>query len=197
MAPKSGNEFDTKCNHCKENFEDNSALKFHLEQFHGRKNDKSKMHCTKKGKCQRGECPKIHVPEKTYHCEQCDWRFYNFNSKTGHINKVHKKKRFHCQKCDKAYAKKRSLTQHDKSVHVDHGPQICKNCHNEYANPYALKKHENKCLLDLSLTQYDPMKHIFDARDGGSGTVGGAGVPKDFGSDDPTLAMLNTSLSGA
>ena len=59
MATKSGNELDTKCNHCKENFDDNSALKFHLEMFHGNsekmaikqelKNDKSKMRCTKKG----------------------------------------------------------------------------------------------------------------------------------------------------
>ena len=130
MDTKSENEFDNKCNHCNENCDDNLALKLHLEQVHGmsfdeknsekraikqeNKNDKSKMRCTKKRKCERSDCPKIHIPEKNFGCEQCDGRFYNFRSKTRHINKEHKRKRYHCQKCDKAYAKKRSLTQHDK-----------------------------------------------------------------------------------
>ena len=53
-----------------------------------KKNDKSKMRCTKKGNCERSECPKIHIREKNFHCEQCDGRFYNFSSKTGHISQL-------------------------------------------------------------------------------------------------------------
>ena len=84
------------------------------------------------------------------------------------------------------------MTAHDKSVHVDKGPQICINCSYDFVTSYELKKHSKNCTLDLSFND-NPLKHIVEHKDGGNRMVGGAGVPQDLGSDNPTLAMLNTT----
>ena len=67
MVAKYENEFETKCHECDENYDDNSALKVHLEKNHGQSFEEKK--------------------EKIFLCEKCGKLFARLRSLNKHDNR--------------------------------------------------------------------------------------------------------------
>ena len=112
---------ETRCDDCDTNFVDNSALKIHLENYHGQSFEEENRN-------------EVANQQELFHCEECNKYFTLKALLTRHNNKVHEEKNFLCEKCGKLFAQLKSMKDHDNSVHVKEKAQICKICDTEFLN---------------------------------------------------------------
>ena len=141
---KGKNKFN--CDLCEKFYTSTSALKYHIEVFHGRL---EKFNC---GQCKKSfVTPEILAIHEAYHnstqkskgykCDICEKIYYQSSTLKTHFDSVHGGlKVYQCNSCEKSYSRSGELKKHFNSVH-EGCTYICNFCGTSFTQKYTMKKH--------------------------------------------------------
>ena len=116
---------EVKCDFCAETFPHQICVDFHIKKLH-------KLELINKE-------PRT----ESFHCQQCDNSFSNYEDLQEHILGVHEAaKDFVCSVCRKGFSDKKSLDKHIERTHLPNSKMFpCNKCGKEMKSVFALNQH--------------------------------------------------------
>lgn len=110
-----------------------------------RKKISSKTTRKPNGKTRKG----IHVDDRPFACEKCEWRFADRSNLNKHKRKHSGERPFACDKCDKSFSRKTHLIDHER-LHTGNKPFSCDVCKANFLHKLSLNLHKLKHRGDKS-----------------------------------------------
>ncbi|XP_041968381.1 zinc finger and BTB domain-containing protein 41-like isoform X4 [Aricia agestis] len=132
------------CIHCPETFKNYFQRNKHMLIVHNVKLKEFKCSMCIKVFTLSGKLKKhirtVHLKEKRYACDKCEWKFYSTSELKEHMIKHGGERKFQCMVCKKSYARKYTLREHMR-IHENDRRFICSFCGGSFIQKQTLKQH--------------------------------------------------------
>ena len=136
-------EYNGKCLHCDQTFNDYFDLKYHMEDAHGIGKELNRLYQTPhKARTTPNRINPILRPKK---CQECSLVLLSFNQWKNHMRKAHhasaRKLGVACDQCDKILQDQYALRNHKQNMHSEQRFK-CNDCDKTFGTAERLKKHQ-------------------------------------------------------